>query len=129
MCALGAMLGHGGAERASRGPQQPPLGVTHRFTHRLQPVHACMHAAGSAGVPMPLAGGGGAAARTRMHFHIQPPTRPASLCARAALKWWLTPLRLLRVPTQEVAVTLLLSIRFMSLVFEEVRLGAGMGGV
>jgi len=37
------------------------------------------------------------------------------------LRWWLTPLRLLRVPVQELAVTLLLSLRFMSLVFEEVR--------
>ena len=35
---------------------------------------------------------------------------------------WLAPLRLLRVPTQRVAFTLLLSLRFMSLVFEEVRM-------
>ncbi|KAI8463111.1 MAG: cobalt transport protein [Monoraphidium minutum] len=38
-----------------------------------------------------------------------------------ALQRWLTPLRLLRVPTQRIGVTLLLSLRFMSLVFEEVR--------
>jgi len=39
----------------------------------------------------------------------------------AALSAWLAPLRLLRVPTREIALTLLLSLRFMSLVFEEVR--------
>jgi len=39
----------------------------------------------------------------------------------AALRWWLAPLRALRVPVQEIALTLLLSLRFMSLVFEEVR--------
>lgn len=38
-----------------------------------------------------------------------------------ALQRWLAPLRLLRVPTQKIGVTLLLSLRFMSLVFEEVR--------
>ncbi|KXZ51372.1 hypothetical protein GPECTOR_13g861 [Gonium pectorale] len=38
-----------------------------------------------------------------------------------ALRWWLAPLRLLRVPVDEIAMTLLLSLRFMSLVFEEVR--------
>ncbi|GBF90861.1 hypothetical protein Rsub_03715 [Raphidocelis subcapitata] len=38
-----------------------------------------------------------------------------------ALQRWLAPLRLLRVPTQRIGVTLLLSLRFMSLVFEEVR--------
>ncbi|KAF5831445.1 cobalt transport protein-domain-containing protein [Dunaliella salina] len=38
-----------------------------------------------------------------------------------ALRWWLTPLRILKVPVQEIALTLLLSLRFMSLVFEEVR--------
>ncbi|PNH03087.1 Protein ABCI12, chloroplastic [Tetrabaena socialis] len=38
-----------------------------------------------------------------------------------ALRWWLAPLRLIRVPVDEVAMTLLLSLRFMSLVFEEVR--------
>ena len=38
-----------------------------------------------------------------------------------ALRRWLTPLRLLGVPTKEIAMTLLLSLRFMSLVFEEVR--------
>lgn len=37
------------------------------------------------------------------------------------LKQLLTPLRLFRVPTQRIALTLLLSLRFMSLVFEEVR--------
>ncbi|KAG1663763.1 hypothetical protein FOA52_011814 [Chlamydomonas sp. UWO 241] len=37
------------------------------------------------------------------------------------MRWWLAPLRLLRVNTQEIAITLLLSLRFMSLVFEEVR--------
>lgn len=39
----------------------------------------------------------------------------------AALRWWLQPLRALKVPVQEIALTLLLSLRFMSLVFEEVR--------
>eukprot|EP00882_Tetradesmus_deserticola_P018232 GHRQ01019581.1.p2 GENE.GHRQ01019581.1~~GHRQ01019581.1.p2 ORF type:complete len:133 (+),score=72.64 GHRQ01019581.1:309-707(+) len=34
---------------------------------------------------------------------------------------WLAPLRPLGVPTQRIAFTLLLSLRFMSLVFEEVR--------
>ncbi|KAG2453352.1 hypothetical protein HYH02_001576 [Chlamydomonas schloesseri] len=38
-----------------------------------------------------------------------------------ALRWWLAPLRWLRVPVEEVAMTLLLSLRFMSLVFEEIR--------
>jgi energy-coupling factor transport system permease protein len=38
-----------------------------------------------------------------------------------ALQRWLAPLRALRVPTQRIGVTLLLSLRFMSLVFEEVR--------
>ncbi|GLI66576.1 hypothetical protein VaNZ11_010493 [Volvox africanus] len=38
-----------------------------------------------------------------------------------ALRWWLSPLRILRVPVEEIAMTLLLSLRFMSLVFEEVR--------
>ncbi len=38
-----------------------------------------------------------------------------------ALQRWLAPLRVLRVPTQRIGVTLLLSLRFMSLVFEEVR--------
>jgi general transcription factor 3C polypeptide 2 len=38
-----------------------------------------------------------------------------------ALQRWLTPLRLLGVPTKEISMTLLLSLRFMSLVFEEVR--------
>lgn len=34
---------------------------------------------------------------------------------------WLSPLKPLGVPTQRIALTLLLSLRFMSLVFEEVR--------
>lgn len=38
-----------------------------------------------------------------------------------ALKIWLSPLALLGVRTQEVALTLLLSLRFMSLVWEEAR--------
>lgn len=38
-----------------------------------------------------------------------------------ALRWWLSPLKWLGVPTHEIALTLLLSLRFMSLVFEEVR--------
>ncbi len=38
-----------------------------------------------------------------------------------ALQRWLAPLRLLRLPTREISMTLLLSLRFMSLVFEEVR--------
>lgn len=38
-----------------------------------------------------------------------------------ALRRWLSPLRPLGVPTQEIALTLLLSLRFMSLVFEEIR--------
>lgn len=38
-----------------------------------------------------------------------------------ALRWYLTPLKILKVPVQEIALTLLLSLRFMSLVFEEVR--------
>jgi len=37
------------------------------------------------------------------------------------LSRWLAPLRPLGVPTQRIALTLLLSLRFMSLVFEEVR--------
>ncbi|GAX78117.1 hypothetical protein CEUSTIGMA_g5559.t1 [Chlamydomonas eustigma] len=37
------------------------------------------------------------------------------------LRWWLSPLKSLGVPVQEIALTLLLSLRFMSLVFEEVR--------
>lgn len=40
-----------------------------------------------------------------------------------ALRWWLTPLGVVGVPVKEVALTLLLSLRFMSLVFEEVREG------
>jgi hypothetical protein len=35
-----------------------------------------------------------------------------------ALRRWLAPLRLLGVPTHQIALTLLLSLRFMSLVFE-----------
>ncbi len=38
-----------------------------------------------------------------------------------ALQRWLTPLRWIGVPTKEISMTLLLSLRFMSLVFEEVR--------
>ncbi|MEW5317870.1 MAG: hypothetical protein WDW38_009134 [Sanguina aurantia] len=38
-----------------------------------------------------------------------------------AVRWWLSPLRAFGVPVREVAMTLLLSLRFMSLVFEEVR--------
>lgn len=38
-----------------------------------------------------------------------------------ALRRWLAPLRLIGVPTRRIALTLLLSLRFMSLVFEEVR--------
>jgi general transcription factor 3C polypeptide 2 len=38
-----------------------------------------------------------------------------------ALQQWLAPLRILRVPTRRIGVTLLLSLRFMGLVFEEVR--------
>lgn len=34
---------------------------------------------------------------------------------------WLAPLRLLRVPVDEIALTLLLSLRFMALVTEEMR--------
>lgn len=48
---------------------------------------------------------------------------PRSLPARppACLLRWLSPLKPLGVPTQRIALTLLLSLRFMSLVFEEVR--------
>lgn len=56
-----------------------------------------------------------------------PSTRVTASSVRAALRWWLAPLRWLRVPVEEVAMTLLLSLRFMSLVFEEVR-GAGAWG-
>lgn len=47
-------------------------------------------------------------------------TTPAEEMA-VALRWWLTPLRWLGVRTQRIALTLLLSLRFMSLVFEEIR--------
>lgn len=39
----------------------------------------------------------------------------------AGLRFWLAPARLLRAPIDEVALTLLLSLRFMSIVFDEVR--------
>jgi hypothetical protein len=38
----------------------------------------------------------------------------------AGLRWWLSPLRLLRAPVEQISLTLLLSLRFMALVFEEV---------
>ena len=37
------------------------------------------------------------------------------------LKFWLAPLRLIRAPVDEICMTLLLSLRFMSVVFEELR--------
>ncbi len=36
-------------------------------------------------------------------------------------KLWLAPLRLIRAPVDEICMTLLLSLRFMSVVFEELR--------
>lgn len=45
-----------------------------------------------------------------MYMHVHPPSPR-----------WLVPLKPLGVPTQRIALTLLLSLRFMSLVFEEVR--------
>jgi len=46
-------------------------------------------------------------------------TTPEAMAA--GLRWYLTPLRALRVPVDEVIFTLLLSLRFTSIVFEEVR--------
>lgn len=37
------------------------------------------------------------------------------------LKFWLAPLRVIGVPVDEIALTLLLSLRFMSVVFDELR--------
>ena len=37
------------------------------------------------------------------------------------LKFWLAPLRLIRAPVDEICMTLLLSLRFMSVVFDELR--------
>ena len=39
----------------------------------------------------------------------------------AGLRWYLRPLRLARAPVDEIVFTLLLSLRFTSIVFEEVR--------
>ena len=47
-------------------------------------------------------------------------TTPAEEVA-AGLRAWLAPARALRAPVDEAALTLLLSLRFMSLVFDEVR--------
>ena len=46
-------------------------------------------------------------------------TTPEAMAA--GLRWYLAPLRALRVPVEEVIFTLLLSLRFTSIVFEEVR--------
>lgn len=46
-------------------------------------------------------------------------TTPEELVA--SLRWFLQPLKLLRVNVAEVALTLLLSLRFTGLVFDEVR--------
>lgn len=37
------------------------------------------------------------------------------------LNFWLAPLRLIRAPVDEICMTLLLSLRFMSVVFDELR--------
>lgn len=47
-------------------------------------------------------------------------TTPAEQLARG-LKLWLSPLGLLGVPVAEISLTLLLSLRFLAVVFEEVR--------
>ena len=47
-------------------------------------------------------------------------TTPAEELA-LGLKFWLAPLRVLRVPVNEICMTLLLSLRFMSVVFDELR--------
>jgi general transcription factor 3C polypeptide 2 len=47
-------------------------------------------------------------------------TTPAEEMA-LGLARWLGPLRLIRLPVDEIALTLLLSLRFMALVFEEIR--------
>lgn len=46
-------------------------------------------------------------------------TTPEELVA--SIRWFLQPLRLLRVNVAEIALTLLLSLRFTGLVFDEVR--------
>lgn len=46
-------------------------------------------------------------------------TTPEAMAA--GLRWYLTPLRALRVPVEEIMFSLLLSLRFTSIVFEEVR--------
>jgi len=46
-------------------------------------------------------------------------TTPEALAA--GLRWYLAPLRALRVPVEEIIFSLLLSLRFTSIVFEEVR--------
>ena len=47
-------------------------------------------------------------------------TTPAEAMARG-IAWFLQPLRLLRLPVAEIHVSLLLSLRFMGIVFEEFR--------
>ena len=47
-------------------------------------------------------------------------TTPAEEMA-LGLKFWLAPLRLVRAPVDEICMTLLLSLRFMSVVFDELR--------
>jgi energy-coupling factor transporter transmembrane protein EcfT len=46
-------------------------------------------------------------------------TTPEAMAA--GLRWYLSPLRALKVPVEEIIFTLLLSLRFTSIVFEEVR--------
>ncbi len=47
-------------------------------------------------------------------------TTPAEEMA-LGLKFWLAPLRVVRAPVDEICMTLLLSLRFMSVVFDELR--------
>ncbi len=47
-------------------------------------------------------------------------TTPAEEMA-LGLKFWLAPFRLVRAPVDEICMTLLLSLRFMSVVFDELR--------
>ena len=47
-------------------------------------------------------------------------TTPAEELA-LGLKFWLAPLRVVRAPVDEICMTLLLSLRFMSVVFDELR--------
>ena len=60
---------------------------------------------------------------------MQRAVQSASLCLTTTpaeelalgLKLWLAPLRVVRVPVDEICMTLLLSLRFMSVVFDELR--------